>query len=327
MVQGVGCCRAPQEEVRLTVLKKQVVNVQSLCKAYHRQTNLLQAFEDCEHFNRTEPVVSSLPCPPWMFQERAKLRAIHAPAVGDFWKYVSSPMLLASGFDAAGLEDVQVGLLADRLMEVVRVDSTKVKGLLVQLLTTDARALVPEVDLGTKVAQATDHVHRIVSFDGTVVNDVGILKASMDFLAGDGVVLAKSLRSFPAGRALLETYEKEMKTIGKQLEQSRGFITYVEGIDMAVPERDFVGTAGEWGAVASAVTVCDSKFCAEELVNKPVACQKVLSSSPRYPQPRSPDSCGSRSVFLFFEKGNRGWPGDQLCDKLYSASAQLLSTR
>jgi len=107
-MQRVSCCCASQEESRLTVLKK-VVSVQSLCKAYQKRTNLLQAFEDCEHFNRTELFVGSLPCPPWMFQERAKLRAIHAPAVGDFWRYVSFPMLQAAGFDATGFEDAQVG--------------------------------------------------------------------------------------------------------------------------------------------------------------------------------------------------------------------------
>jgi len=196
------------------------------------------------------------------------------------------------------------------------VDSTKVEGLLVELLTTDARALVPADDLGTTVVQATDHVYRIVSSDGAEVTDVGIFKASMDFLAGDGMFLAESLRSFPAGRAVLETYEKDMKTIGKQLEQLRGFVTYVDGIDKAVPESDFVAT--DWGAVASAVTVCDSKFCAEELFNKPVACQKVLlrghKPSPGCRQPRSPDSCDSRSEFSFSEKGYRGWPGSQPCE-------------
>jgi hypothetical protein len=230
-----------QDEHKLTILKKKLQSVITICRAYHKQSGLLQAFADCEHFSSMEPVVDSFPCPGWLRHEKHKLRVLSASTVPDFWKLIAQDL---PDIDA----EFRKQLVSDRIVEVVRRDDGKVVATLRELTAASSYAAA-ELSLPDGFKDGLAHVQAVACFED--LNNFEVLGAALAYIKESSNVLGSSLMSYPAGRSLIASAQKRTDKFEKELKEAQVYLGYIEGLDSTMPEG-FVSAGADWLAIAAA---------------------------------------------------------------------------
>ena len=112
-------------ETELRLAKKKVEIVQSAVRHYQKgHSGFVNGFKDIDMHADIDPKVNILAIVPrWMLQERFKLQTTIAVST-DFWTMLQEPTMIELGFAEGDIPSIVSSLIADRLVEIGRREST-----------------------------------------------------------------------------------------------------------------------------------------------------------------------------------------------------------
>ncbi len=117
-------CDDPVHENALKLAKKRVEIVRNLSTGYMKANGFIGAYKEAEHYANIEPVVDlSLFVPGWMIIEKYRLE-VGTSSSSAIWGLLATPIMESHGFLPATIESETTNLLADRLVELGRREST-----------------------------------------------------------------------------------------------------------------------------------------------------------------------------------------------------------
>lgn len=257
----------------LMVLRKKLDAVISLCKAVHRQTGFLQAYMEIEHFAKLEPCVPEMPIPPWMTADQLKLRAQMTDTAASFWPFLVRERLLTEvGPTQESLEDLQVGLLTDKLLELVRRDDGKTADKVYDYFHSEERwANAGFGECLTKELRSLSLLARGAHGEQVCPDR---LEESVVALSSPASQVGIALLGYPPGRALVDRAKSQCGAMRLLLSRSNALQGCVRTLALAIPE----GTDIDWKAFAVALRECDDKLVAEGLPAAAELAQMVSST-------------------------------------------------
>lgn len=246
----------------LSLAKKQVDSVLSLCRAFAKQTGFAQAFKDAQHFARMEPALEVLPCPIWMLQENYRLDVSTAKLV-EFWPMLEPSFMKQSKIEDAEVEQMQEELVADRLLELSRSESSS--SLAAKLRTMCAPAALPD-GIAALVRSALVHVDVVARYESDSVKAeeleeaVRVMKRTED-------KIANAICAYPSGRAVLEAAEARAIHLRQLANLAVGVMGTLNNLCSRLDEQRTADVV-KWEDVATFIKDGESKLLAAGFLEK-----------------------------------------------------------
>ena len=268
LTKAEGETQDEAQVTRLVIMRKKVSATMNLCKAFHKQSGFLEGYNEVFMFAALPPKVEDVPCPAWMRQHAHRLRAQVAAAPNLFWALVMDTALHQAKFQDSEYALVQVQLIADRCIDIVRHDDGEVRGRLRDLLAPD---ILSHFEIKDDLRHKCTPTYNVSIFDSPALT-LDIMEASIKQMEDPGDSIGSAVLTFPAGRAMIDAAKKHLNTLKAERCVVHIITGHVETLGAALPDD---GHAIDWTVLGAAWKVCDAKLFSEDFLGKAPVVEKV----------------------------------------------------